>query len=344
MNTYKNFKSMTKISLLQRINHTKSNLCYATVDDVVKIIREGNVLMNDNEFGDYTLRQAIEHIRSLKTHAEQQQWKLRLLPAVAYNGTFSEVNRNGLIQYSDITALDFDNIHSNDEMCHLWRRLVKTPCVCCVFVTPSGNGLKALVLHDNTDPAKHGDLYDQLLQKFNVASKDLSCKDLARRNYLSYDPYIWTNPNPVPYHYVPTVKMAANVQNNIQQNRIQQNNYQQNNNPSGNKISGDSIINMMNLSWEKNHPEYWQEGHRAVSIFKLACQLCRWGVSEDLAIKRFIKKWKSETMTEKEIVGHVRSAYKAEINNFGKEEFKYYSKKEKAAQSGTFSKPKAWYE
>lgn len=321
---------MTKVTLTQRINYTKFNLGYATVDDVVKIIREGNILTNDYEYGQYTLRQAVGYIRSLATKAERQLWKERLLPAVAYNGLFSEVERHHLVQYSDVTAMDFDDITSHDEMCHLWRRLVITSCVCCVFVTPSGKGLKALVLHDNTDPAKHGDLYDQLLQKFNVASKDLSCKDLARRNYLSYDPYIWTNPNPVPYHYVPTVKMAANVQNSIQQNRIQQNNHQQNNNPSGNKISGESIINMMNSSWKKNHPEYWQEGHRAMSIFSLACQLCKWGVDENLAMEYFIDGWESESMTENEIIGHVRNAYKAEEKNFGKENFTYHSKKEKS--------------
>lgn len=335
---------MKKISILQRVNYTKSNMAYVTVKEIVNLIQTGNMVLYDNEFGNYTLRQAIEHIRSLKTHAEQQQWKLRLLPAVAYNGTFSEVNRNGLVQYSDITALDFDKIQDYNEMCHLRNWLIKEPCVCCVFVTPSGRGLKALVLHDNTDPAKHGDLYDLLLRKFNVASKDLSCKDLARRNYLSYDPYIWTNPNPVPYHYVPTVKMAANVQNRIQQNNYQQNNYQQNNNPSGNIISGESIINMMNSSWEKNHPGYWQEGHRAVNIFKSACQLCRFGVDQDLTTDYFVKKLTSKTMTKDEIVGHVRSAYKAEKNNFGKEDFKYYSKKKKAANSSIQSKPKAWYE
>ena len=246
---------MKKITSLERVNYTKSNMAYVTVEEIVNLIRTGNMALHDNEFGNYTLRQAIEHIRGLKTHAEQQQWKLRLLPAVAYNGTFSEVNRNGLIQYSDITAMDFDDIPNNEEMCHLWRRLVVTPCVCCVFVTPGGKGLKALVLHDNTAPAMHSDLYDQLLRKFNVASKDESCKDLARRNYLSYDPDIWTNPNPVPFHYVPTVKAAPTRQTNIS---------------TGKDLSGRSMINIMNSTWKKSHPEYWQEGHRAMSIFSLA--------------------------------------------------------------------------
>ena len=199
-------------------------------------------------------------------------------------------------------------IQNYDEMEYLWRRLVVTPCVCCVFVTPGGKGLKALVLHDNTDPAKHGDLYDQLLRKFNVTSKDEGCKDLARRNYLSYDPDIWTNPNPVPFHYVPTVKAALTRQTNIS---------------TGKNLSGRSIIHIMNSTWKKSHPEYWQEGHRAMSIFSLACRLCRWGVEEDLAMDYFINGWESDTMTENEIVGHVRNAYKTEKRNFGTDDFTF---------------------
>ena len=309
---------MKQVTLTQRINYTKFNLGYATVEDVVKIIRNGNILMNDYEYGQYTLRQAVGYIRNLGTKAEQQQWKERLLPTVAYNGLFSEVERHHLVQYSDVTAMDFDDITSHEEMCHLWRRLVITPCVCCVFVTPGGKGLKALVLHDNTDPAMHGDLYDQLLRKFNVTSKDEGCKDLARRNYLSYDPDIWTNPNPVPFHYVPTIKPIIQVQQVRQAQPT--NHYAQ----TGKTISDRSIISIMNSVWKKNNPEYWQEGHRACSIFKLACWFCKWGVDEDLALEYFIGGWESDTMTEDEISGHVTNAYKTEKDNFGTVDFTFY--------------------
>ncbi len=318
MEQVKNFDFMTNVTLTQRINYTKFNLGYGTVDDVMKIIREGNILMNDYEIGQYSLKWAVEFIRSLNTHAEQQQWKERLLPAVAYNGVFSEVEKHHIMQYSNVTAMDFDKIKSYGEMEHLRNRLIKTPCVCCVFVTPSGKGLKALVLHDNTDPAMHEDLYEQLLQKFNVASKDKSCKDLARRNYLSYDPNIWTNPNPVPYHYVPSTKTTIQVQQVMQTQP--KNHYAK----AGKRLSDKSIINMMNSVWKKNNPEYWQEGHRACSIFKLACWFCKWGVDEDLALEYFIKGWESDTMTEDEISGHVTNAYKTEKDNFGTVDFTFY--------------------
>lgn len=311
-------KTMQQVTLTQRINYTKFNLGYATVGDVVKIIKEGNILINDYRYGQYIIKQAVEYIRSLKTKAERQEWKERLLPAVAYNGVFSEVEESHIMQYSNVTAMDFDDIEGYNEMQHLWRRLVITPCVYSVFVTPSGGRLKDLVLHDNTDPAMHGDLYNQLLDRFNISNPDTSCKDLARRNYLSYDPNIWVNPNPVPYHYVPTIKPIIQVQQ-VRQAQPQ-NHYAQ----TGKKISDRSIISIMNSNCKKNHPEYWQEGHRACSIFKLACLFCKWGVEEDLALEYFITGWESETMTEDEITGHVTNAYKTEKDNFGTVDFTFY--------------------
>lgn len=292
------------ITFVNRINYVKYNLNYLTLDDVVQIIRTGSMKLYDWKYGYYTLKQAVEYIRTVP-EKDKQAWKQRLLPAIAYNGRFSEVNNTGLVEYSCMTAMDFDHIDTQDEMVHLRNRLVKTPCVLMVFVTPYGHGLKALVLHDNTDKDRHVDLYEQLLQKFNVASKDIDCKDISRRHYLSYDPNIWVNPNPVPFHYVPTVN--SQVKTIVHHN--------------GKSVSDQSIISIMNSVWKKNNPEYWQEGNRASSIFKLACMMCKWGVDEDLATDYFIKGWVGITMSEKEIQNHVGNAYKAEGRNFATIEF-----------------------
>lgn len=295
------------ITLAHRINHTRYNLCYPTLSRVTGMIRDGNMVLCDNQYGKYTLAQAIEHIRK-QPENEKQYWKARLLPAVAYNGTFSEIDSTHLISYSNVTAMDFDHIGTQAEMTDLRNWLIRTPCVLCVFVTPGGRGLKALILHDNTDPDRHRDLYAQLLDKFNVPGKDSTCKDMARRNYLSYDPDIWMNPNPVPFHYIPTVRAQGKV---IQPHAER-------------KVSDKSIINIINSLWKKNNPEYWKEGNRAKSIFKLACLMCKWGVDESLAIGYFTGGWKSPTMSEEEILEHVRNAYRAEKNNFGTLEFYVY--------------------
>ena len=290
-----------KITYQKKIHWTKYNLSYPNLIDIIQGIRMGNITLHDNEFGAYTLKQAIEHIRSVNP-SDMPKWKARLLPAVAYNGTFKELNNTGLIDYSSVTALDFDHIATSDDMACLRNRLAITPCVLSVFVTPSGRGLKALVWHDNTDSNKHGDLYEQLLTKFYVANRnDTGCKDLARRNYLSYDPYIWTNPKPVQFHYIPSIKPKVNsLSTHI-----------------GKGLSGQSIISIMNSVWKKNNPEYWEEGNRATSIFKLACLMCKWGVDQNLASEYFIDGWESDSMSEKEIQSHVDNGYKAEEMNFG---------------------------
>ena len=38
----------------------------------------------------------------------------------------------------------------------------------------------------------------------NCPEKDTSTVDLARGNFLSYDPNLWKNPNPQPFHFVPS--------------------------------------------------------------------------------------------------------------------------------------------
>ena len=287
--------------MTEKIYWTKYNLAYPELNDIIQMIRTGDMQLHDNELGDYTLQRAIAIIRSVAP-GDMQKWKARLLPAVAYNGTFRELNGAGLIEYSCVTALDFDHIATLDKMMHLRNRLIKTPCVLSVFVTPSGNGLKALIWHDNTDPGRHGDLYDQLLDKFYVADRsDASCKDLARRNYLSYDPYIWINPSPEPFHYVPTIKPQVQIPQSF----------------GTRTVSDKSIISIMNSHWKKNNPEYWKKGNRANCIFRLACRMCKWGVDEGLATEYFIDGWEDDTMDEKEIRGHVSNAYKTEEKNFG---------------------------
>lgn len=296
----------TQCTLLQRINYVKYGLKNITLADIAECIRSGEMPLYDKAYGVYTLRMVVEYIRTLG-EKDVDMRKALLLPAVAYNGTFTYVDGKGIDTYSPVTAMDFDDILTTDELIRLRHRLMITPCVVCAFITPSGHGLKALVLHDNPDYKNHTDLYEQLLDKFNVASKDESCKDLARRNYLSYDPAIWVNPNPVPYHYVPSTRPKA-MQPIF----------------TGKKVSDKSIISIMNASWKKNHPEYWTEGNRASSIFKLAYQMCKWGVDEGLAEEYFANGWENDTMSRREIESHVAGAYKAEQKNFGTVEFRIY--------------------
>ena len=155
------FLERQEVNLMDRINFTKYNLVSLTIGEVIEIIRRGNYNIHDNEYRDLNLQEATNLIRSQPD--DMQNMKYRLLPAVAFNGTFSEITETGIETYSQITALDFDHVC---DMEGLKARLTGCAHVFCVFTTPSGNGLKALVLHDNTDPSKHRDMYEQLLSMF----------------------------------------------------------------------------------------------------------------------------------------------------------------------------------
>lgn len=102
-------KQEKMFTLLQRINYTKYNLQYIDFNEVVEVIRNGDLVLYDSEYGNYPLRQAIERIRTVPEE-ERQYWKSRLLPAVAWNARFLKVNSKGLDDYSCITAMDFDHI------------------------------------------------------------------------------------------------------------------------------------------------------------------------------------------------------------------------------------------
>lgn len=306
------FLERQEVNLMDRINFTKYNLSPRSIGEVIEIIRRGNYNIHDNEFGDMNLKKATDLVRSHPN--DMQKMKFRLLPAVTFNGTFSEIKEAEIEAYSQITALDFDHVSDMDG---LKARLTGCAHVFCVFTTPSGNGLKALVLHDNTDPSKHRDMYEQLLSMFSEASQDPSCKDLARRNYLCYDPNVWINQNVVPYHYVPSVpQQVSNHPFPIRNNPSQSNQ---------GGVSGKRILDVMIATWKKKHPEAWVEGNRANSIFRFACMLCKWGVNISLVKGRFTKEWGN--MDDKEVIGHIEGAYRTEHGNFNTIPFEIHNKR-----------------
>ena len=48
-----------KITYLKRINHTKYGLKTKSLDEIICTIRNGNLILHDNKYGDYTLKVSI---------------------------------------------------------------------------------------------------------------------------------------------------------------------------------------------------------------------------------------------------------------------------------------------
>lgn len=182
----------TKISLFNRITDINHPEEY-DIDKVLDIIKTGSY---------YHVAGKVDAVRKAKTKEEKEKAKMKL-PAVTWNGTFKTKNRSDLIHYSSFTALDFDHIQP-EKMDGFGKWLQSFQCVYAYYITPSGKGYKAIILHDNYEPLYHYDLYNQLLKLFDCPEIDKSTTDLARGNFLSYDPNLWKNPNPEPFHFVPS--------------------------------------------------------------------------------------------------------------------------------------------
>lgn len=305
----------TKISLFNRITDINHPEEYE-IDKVLDIIKTNSY---------YHVAEKVDAVRKAKTKEEKEKAKMKL-PAVTWNGTFKTKNRNDLIHYSSFTALDFDHIQP-EKMDEFGKWLQGFPCIYAYYVTPSGKGYKAIILHDNYEPLYHYDLYNQLLELFNCPEKDTSTVDLARGNFLSYDPNLWKNPNPQPFHFVPSTPkpiILDTVTETIIRDETgteimtEDDSYVANflNTLSRQVVSDDSIIRILGSIWTGKS----LAGRRNNTAMSYAGVLCKAGVEKDRA-KSFIEK----LIPDFDITEIIEYAYSH--NTFGCERRKYKSRK-----------------
>lgn len=305
----------TKISLFNRITDINHPEEYE-IDKVLDIIKTSSY---------YHVAEKVDAVRKAKTKEEKEKAKMKL-PAVTWNGTFKTKNRNDLIHYSSFTALDFDHIQP-EKMDEFGKWLQSFPCVYAYYVTPSGKGYKAIILHDNYEPLYHYDLYNQLLKLFDCPENDTSTVDLARGNFLSYDPNLWKNPNPEPFHFVPSTPepiIPETVTETIIKDETgnemitEDDSYVANflNTLSRQVVSDDSIIRILGSIWTGKSIA----NGRNNTTMSYAGVLCKAGVEKDRA-KSFIE----ELIPDFDITEIIEYAYSH--NTFGCERKKYKSKK-----------------
>ena len=305
----------TKISLFNRITDINHPEEY-DIDKVLDIIKTGSY---------YHVAGKVDAVRKAKTKEEKEKAKMKL-PAVTWNGTFKTKNRNDLIHYSSFTALDFDHIQP-EKMDEFGKWLQGFPCIYAYYVTPSGKGYKAIILHDNYEPLYHYDLYNQLLELFDCPERDTSTVDLARGNFLSYDPNLWKNPKPQPFHFIPSTPepiIPETVTETIIKDEAgnemitEDDSYVAKflNTLSRQVVSDDSIIRILGKIWTGKSIA----NGRNNTTMSYAGVLCKAGVEKDRA-KSFIE----ELIPDYDITEIIEYAYSH--NTFGCERRKYKSRK-----------------
>jgi hypothetical protein len=212
--------------------------------------------------------------------------KLKLnLPSVCFSGKFGPDRKDEqLIVHSGFIVLDFDDI---SDLRDKQTEIISNPFVYACWVSPSGNGLKALV--KIADGKKHREHFQSLQEIFPEIDK--SGINVSRVCYESFDPDIYINEN------AEVFKKAKKIE----------------------KIVVTEIDNLDDsenfrriLKWLTNKNDAFVTGERNTYIFKLASACCRFGINEEAALSLIQAEYLvSNDFTMSEMKSAVKSGYRA---------------------------------
>lgn len=120
------------------------------------------------------------------------------LPCFTPTGVFNHRSIKGLEEYNGIMCLDIDHV---EDPIDLKSRASKLNYVGAAFVTPSGKGLK-VIIPTNATAENYKEMEEKVSSAFfhdAGAARDNRCKDIARIQFVSYDPDIYINENAVSF-------------------------------------------------------------------------------------------------------------------------------------------------
>lgn len=130
-----------------------------------------------------------DRIEKCRKDLKHKDW----LPVFTPTGSFSHRSIKGMDHYNGIICLDVDDV---DDPVSL-KDVVKTfDWVHVAYITPSGRGLKVMV-RTNCTPESYKETEEMIAAKFEEATgfpRDNRCKDIARIQFVSYDPDLFYNP------------------------------------------------------------------------------------------------------------------------------------------------------
>jgi len=255
---------------------------YRDVDIIIERIREG------------ASQEIVRAIRSEKDKEKRNQLK-QSLPAICFSGKFTKI------------CLDFDNFPSEKEMLEEKENLTKDRYTYSVFVSPSGLGLKVLVkIPDEVDT--HKQFFTSLQHHYNNEFFDITCKNVSRVCYESYDPLIYINEQSSIFNQILEQEYQEVVKHkDVQTIPITDEN---------------KIVEILTKWWERKYG--LNSGERNNNVYILAAAFNDFGVTKTLA-EYVMGNFVSKDFPQSEIKRTIQSAYK-QVQNFGT---KYYEDEEK---------------
>lgn len=148
--------------------YDKDNPEYISLADAIRNIKLGNS------------KEMVEELRDTKDKGIKIQ-----LPVVLFSGTFSSRRDDDIFEHSNFIVIDLDHVDTESVK----RQLGTDEYVFACWVSPSGNGIKALVRITNAE--RHEDHFRALEKYFEKTyglEVDGTGKNLSRACFESYDP------------------------------------------------------------------------------------------------------------------------------------------------------------
>ena len=251
---------------------------YITIEKALERIKNGSS------------RELVTEIRNTLDKEKANKIKLNL-PSVCFSGKFGNDRKDEqLIDHSSFIVLDFDDI---SDLRDKQTDIISHDFVYACWISPSGNGLKALV--KIADGSKHREHFQSLQEVFPEI--DRSGINVSRVCYESFDPEIYVNDKASVFAKAKKIEKIAVTEN---QNVDDSENFR--------RI----------LKWLTNKNDAFVTGERNTYIFKLASACCRFGIEENAALGLISAEYTvSNDFTMSEMKSAVKSGYRANKNNFG---------------------------
>ena len=277
-----------KITIFKDIKST-SQPFYVDVSIILTRIQEGKS------------KDLVKKIRLEKDKSKRNLIK-QSLPAICFSGEFTNRNDNTINQHSGLICLDFDGYSSNKELLQEKERLCKSKYAYSVFVSPSGEGLKALVKIPK-DIANHKGYFLALQKHYDSPNFDKTSKNVSRVCYESYDPLIHINELSSVWEEVEEQEYSE-VKKYVDLPTI--------------PITDENkIVEILLKWWEKKYGMI--DGERNNNVYILAAAFNDFGINQTLA-EYIINRYATKDFNEAEVKRTIQSAY-SHRQNFGT---KYY--------------------
>lgn len=245
-----------------------------------------------------------EYIKAIRSGDKS---KKNNLPAILFAGEFERRSIEGMKSHNGLMITDYDKFPDDKALDSQWSKLIKNPHVVTAFISPSGNGIKAVIKIPSCDKRTHYKLFQEFNNVYPSDYFDYANSDVSRVCFESYDPDIYVNYDAKEFN--PELKEEG---------------YSVSDKPPLMPINNEDVIieKIMSFSWKKD----FNNGERNAFVFDLAGMFCEYGISEATAEGYIFNNVCSfnDGFTQREAKNAIKSAYK--IRSFGSRYFEDYDK------------------